>query len=90
MTEGHKRGDNSLSVNMVCPFILNHYFHCCYRCCFIKVNELLIFFSAFLDLQSIRDDEAIASKQLIFLIRITSQKKKTVENAQSGQKNYIL
>ena len=43
------------------------------------VDELLIFFSTFLDLQRIRDDEVTTSKELIFLsaltdIRITSKK----------------
>ena len=56
------------------------------------VDELLILFSEFLGLQSIRDDEATTSKQLIFFnaltdICITSWKKKTtVGNAKSGQK----
>ena len=44
------------------------------------VDEALLYFSAFLDLQSIRDNEATTSKQLIFFnaltdVRITSRKK---------------
>ena len=43
------------------------------------VNSDFLFFSAFLDLQSIRDDEATTSKELIFFnaltdVPITSQK----------------
>ena len=33
--------------------------------------KILIFFSAFLDLQSIRDDEATASKELMFFNALT-------------------
>ena len=45
----------------------------------VDVNKDLIFFSAILDLQSIRDDEATTSKELIFFnamtdVPITSQK----------------
>ena len=48
-----------------------------------------IFFSAFLDLQSIKDDEATTSKELIFFnaltnVPITSQKTR-VEVANSGK-----
>ena len=35
------------------------------------VLNALIFFSAFLDLQSIRDDEATTSKELIFFNALT-------------------
>ena len=35
------------------------------------VDEAQIFFSVFLDLQSIRDDEATTSKQLIFFYALT-------------------
>ena len=61
MTSERLKGDNISSVNMVRQFTFNIYFHCCNRCCYmyiVDVNKDLIFFSAFLDLQSIRDDEA--------------------------------
>ena len=53
------------------------------------VNKDLIFFSAFLDLQSIRDDEATTSKEPIFFnalpdVPITSRKTR-VEVANSGK-----
>ena len=60
---------NISSVNMVRQFTFNLYFHCCHRWCYmyiVDVNKALIFFSGFLDLQSIREDEATTSKQLIF------------------------
>ena len=46
----------------------------------VCVNKDLIFFSAFLDLQSIRDDEATNPKELIFFnaltdVQITSHRK---------------
>ena len=37
----------------------------------VDVNKHLIFFSAFLDLQSIRDDEATTPKELIFFNALT-------------------
>ena len=55
----------------------NLYFHCCYRCCYMyivdvnkDVNSDFLFFSAFLDLYSIRDDED-TSKELIFFNALT-------------------
>ena len=39
--------------------------------CIADVNKDLIFFSAFLDLQNIRDDEATTSKELIFFNALT-------------------
>ena len=39
--------------------------------CIVDVNKDLIFFSAFLDLQNIRDDEATTSKELIFFNALT-------------------
>ena len=56
MTLGRLKGDTISSVNMVRQFTFNLYFHCCYMY-IVDVNKYLIFFSAFLDLQSIRDDE---------------------------------
>ena len=37
----------------------------------VDVNKDLIFFSAFLDMPSIRDDEATTSKELIFFNAFT-------------------
>ena len=88
--------DNISSVNMVCQFTFNLYFHCCYRCCYMyivvvnkDVNSDCLFFSAFQDLQSIRDDEATTSKELFFVnaltdVPITSQRTR-VEVANSGK-----
>ena len=55
----------------------------------VDVNKDLIFFSAFLHMQSIRDDEASTSKELIFFnaltdVSITSRKTR-VEVANSGK-----
>ena len=53
------------------------------------VLKALIFFSAFLDLESIRDDEATTSKELIFFIALTdvpiTSRKIRVEVANSGK-----
>ena len=60
------------------------------RCCYIvDDNKYLIFFSVFLDLQSIRDNEATTSKELIFFnaltdVPITSRKTRD-EVANSGK-----
>ena len=55
----------------------------------VHVNKELIFFSAFLDLQSIRDDEATAPKELIFLNALTdfpiTLRKTRIEVAKSGK-----
>ena len=56
MTLGRLKGDTISSVNMVPKFTFNLYFHYCYMY-IVDANKDLIFFSAFLDLQSIRDDE---------------------------------
>ena len=56
---------------MVCQFTFNLYFHCCYRCCYMYIadcNKDLIFFSAFLDLKSIRDDEATTQRSSFSLM----------------------
>ena len=59
------------------------------------VDEALVFFSVFLDLQSIRVDEDTTSKQLIFFnaltdVCITLRKKKTSEVAKSSPKKIIF
>ena len=63
------------------------YFHCCYRCCYMYIMDVnkdvssdFLIFSALLDLQSIRDDEATTSKYVL----ITSRKTQ-VEVANSGK-----
>ena len=54
----------------------------------MDVNKDLIFFSAFLDLQNIRDDDATTSKELIFFSALTddtiTSRKTLVEVANSG------
>ena len=49
----------------------------------IKIG--LSFFSAFLHLQSIRDDETTTSKKLIFFNALTDVRKTRVEVANSGK-----
>ena len=55
----------------------------------VDVNKDLIFFSAFLDMQSIRDNEATTSKELIFFNALTdvsiTLRKTRVEVANSGK-----
>ena len=55
---------------MVRQFTFNLYFNCCYRVS-KDVSSDFLFFSAFLDLQSIRDNEATTSKELIFFNALT-------------------
>ena len=55
----------------------------------LHVNKDLIFFSVLLNLQSIRDDEATTSKELIFFNALTdvsiTSRKTQVEAANSGK-----
>ena len=71
MTIGWNKGDYISSVYMVREFTVNLYIHCCYRCCYMYIvdcNKDLIFFSAFLDLQSIRDGEATTQRSSFSLM----------------------
>ena len=69
-------------------FTFNFYFHCCYGCCYVTCiwYIALIFFSAFLNLQSIRDDEATTSKELIFFNTLTD----VLITSLKMQNNYFL
>ena len=87
MTLGRLKGDTISSVNMVPQFTFNLYFQCYMY--IVDVNKDLIFFSAFLDLQSIRDDEATTSKEHIFFNAFTdapiTSRKTRVEIANSSK-----
>ena len=66
MTLGRLKGDTISSVNTVRKFTFNLYFHCYMY--IVDVNKDLIFFSAFLDLQRIRDDEATTPRSSFSLM----------------------
>ena len=77
---------------MVPQFTVNLYFHCCYLCYYMYIvdcNKDLIFFSEFLDLQSIRDDEATTQRSFFFFNALTdaliTSRKIRVEVANSGK-----
>ena len=60
---------------------------------YIYIVDVNIFFSAFLDLQSIRDDEAAISKELIFFNALTdnpiTSRKTRIEVANSEKTRQI-
>ena len=56
---------------MVRQFTFNLYFHLLHLIHVVDVNKDRIFFSAFLDLQSIRDDKTTTSKKLFFFNALT-------------------
>ena len=89
MTVGRLKGDNISSVNMVRQFTFNLHFHSTKKnyMYIVDVNKEVSsdFFSAFLDLQSIRDNVATTKKELILTdVPITSGKT-PVEVANSGK-----